>query len=300
MAVITIGQTVSNRNSSANFSNSTTIYKGTANATGKIDTFNIYVNTEMPNLKIGVFYESGGQFTCRSYTTIGTATAGSKSYTGLDLDVVEGDYIGTYWSTGGKIEADSTSGDYWYKSGDNFTNGAQSYTFNDSGGYNNAFSVNGTGETVGTAYTLAIELGQYTYTGVNFLLKAALKMAITTGSYTYTGIDYLFKLGKGMMITTGNYAYTGVNFTLKSARSMAITTGSYVYSGIDFLLKKGFGMVISTGSYIYTGFNFILRSSNIWTNQTKNTSTFTNQSKNTSNWSNESKNDSNWTNQNKS
>jgi hypothetical protein len=139
------------------------------------------------------------------------------------------------------------------------------------------------------AYTLAIELGQYTYTGVNFLLKAALKMAISTGSYTYTGIDYLFKIGKGMIITTGNYAYTGVNFTLKSARSMAITTGSYVYSGIDFILKKGFGMVISTGSYIYTGFNFILRSSNIWTNQTKNTSTFTNQTKNTSSWTNKTK-----------
>jgi len=134
------------------------------------------------------------------------------------------------------------------------------------------------------AYTLAVELGQYTYTGVNFLFKLALKMAVTTGSYTYTGIDYLFKLGKGMTITTGSYVYTGVNFTLKSARTMAITTGDYVYTGIDFLFQKGFGMVISTGQYIYTGINFILRSSNIWTNQSKNSSTFTNQSKNSSDW----------------
>jgi hypothetical protein len=144
MGVITIGLTVSNRDSAANFSNSTIIYRNAASATGKINTFNIWVNTDMPNLKIGVFSKSGSNFTCRSYTTIGTATAGSKSYTGLDLDVVAGDYIGTYWSTGGKIEADSGGGNYWFKSGDNFTNGSQSYTDN-SGYSDDAFSINGTG-----------------------------------------------------------------------------------------------------------------------------------------------------------
>ena len=150
-------------------------------------------------------------------------------------------------------------------------------------------SGNGKQYPFGLAYTLAVELGQYTYSGVNFILKSARKMAVTTGAYVYTGIDYLFKLGKGMTITTGSYVYTGVNFTLKSARTMAITTGDYVYTGIDFLFQKGFGIVISTGQYIYTGINFILRSSNIWTNQSKNSSAFTNQSKNSSDWTNQNK-----------
>lgn len=150
-------------------------------------------------------------------------------------------------------------------------------------------SGNGIQYPFGVEYTMTITTGSYVYTGFNFLFKIALKMAITTGSYTYTGINFLLKLGKGMIITTGSYAYTGVNFTLKSARTMAITTGSYIYTGVNFLFERGYKIIIDTVSYIYTGINFILRSSNIWTNQTKNTSTFTNQTKNNSDWTNQTK-----------
>ena len=68
----------------------------------------------MIDCKVATFYVvSGNNLSTRDTETIGTVTAGSKqTFSGLNLDVVAGDYIGIYYSDG-YIERDDTGADYW-------------------------------------------------------------------------------------------------------------------------------------------------------------------------------------------
>lgn len=130
----------------------------------------------------------------------------------------------------------------------------------------------------GTAYSFAIALGTYTYTGFDIALTKALSMIYALGTYTYTGFDMLFGLGKGIIFETGSYIYTGFDIVLTKTLTMLFALGTYTYTGFDFILTKGMSIVISTGSYIYTGFNMILRRSG-WRNTTKQSSIWTNRDK---------------------
>src|SRR3990167_1820331 len=70
---------------------------------------------------------------------------------------------------------------------------------------------------------------------------------------------------------------------------VSLDVGSYIYTGLVVVFTKGLGMVMVAGSYVLTGLDVTLRSSQIWTNQSKYSSTWTNQDKNSSNWTNQNK-----------
>ena len=116
-----------------------------ANDTGAIDTFEVWSATSMTGTnKVGTFYGSDTDYTNRDGVTIGTVTAGAKrTFTGLSIDVSTGDFAGIYFSVG-SLERDSgVSGNVYYKAGDQFGAGAQTYAFSDT----TQMSVYGTGET---------------------------------------------------------------------------------------------------------------------------------------------------------
>ena len=118
-----------------------------ANDTGTIDTFEVWALTTMDGTnKVGTFHGSGTNYTNRDGEVIGTVTSGAKrTFTGLSIDVTTGDFAGIYWSAG-DIEPDTSGGaNIYYKSGDQFGTGEQTYIL--ASGY--AISIYGTGETVG-------------------------------------------------------------------------------------------------------------------------------------------------------
>ena len=91
-----------------------------ANLDGKITSVEIWAVSDLDGCKVGIFYTiNGDTFKCRSAATIGHVTSGSKqTFSGLSLDVVAGDYIGIYYSSG-QIEYQGTGGaGVWWKSGD--------------------------------------------------------------------------------------------------------------------------------------------------------------------------------------
>ncbi len=100
-----------------------------ANATGTIDTYELYPLVTMSGTnKVGTFSGSGTSYDDRDYETIGTATAGAKrTFTGLDITVAEGDFAGFYASVGSLARSTSTYV-FYYKSGDQFGKTAQTYT----------------------------------------------------------------------------------------------------------------------------------------------------------------------------
>lgn len=99
-----------------------------ADGDGVLDTFQIYPNSTMSDVKMGTFSGSGDTWTNRDYESIGTVTAGAPdpdTFTGLSCDVLTGDQPGIYF-TAGYIEASNAGIDTKYKGGDQFGQGAQS------------------------------------------------------------------------------------------------------------------------------------------------------------------------------
>jgi len=99
-----------------------------ANDTGSLDTFEIWVGSNSISVKVGVFSGSGTSYDDRDYEAIGTVTSGAKrTFTGLDIDVVTGDYAGVYHAY---ARVDTSGGSNVYRSayGDKFGQGATSYT----------------------------------------------------------------------------------------------------------------------------------------------------------------------------
>lgn len=79
-----------------------------ANATGKIDVVEIYCIVALQNCKVATFFVvSGDNLSTRDIHTIGAVPAGSKqTFSGLDIDVQAGDYIGIFY-TAGNIRKDN-------------------------------------------------------------------------------------------------------------------------------------------------------------------------------------------------
>lgn len=127
-----------------------------ANDSGTLDTIEVYVYNNVSLFKAGTFYGSSTSYTNRDYHDIGSITTGAKrTFTGLDIDVESGDYLGWYWPDSDQyIECTEDSTTYYYKLGDQFSAGTQTY-----GSYSGrTYSVYGTGETAISAISNTIQL----------------------------------------------------------------------------------------------------------------------------------------------
>jgi len=94
-----------------------------ANASDKVDTFEVWAATSMTGTnKVGVFYVvSGDSYKWRAGATIGTVTSGAKrTFTGLSISVTTGDFAAIYFSVGTIEEATSGGTAVYYKNGDVF------------------------------------------------------------------------------------------------------------------------------------------------------------------------------------
>ena len=147
MGAIDIGPGATDR-TTTNIAGSTHInLENPANDTGTLTSFEIWVNTNCNNVKIGTFVVNGGdptKYTGRDYETVGSVTSGSKqTFSGLDCTVVTGDYLGV-WYEDGAIEYDiSGKPGIYYKSGDQFGAGEQTYALH----VGDSLSIYGTGTT---------------------------------------------------------------------------------------------------------------------------------------------------------
>jgi hypothetical protein len=131
MAVIDIGAAAIDRNSTSASGQTVIDENNESYDTGTLDTFELWANSDLADCKVGTFDSpSYTKWTMRDYETIGSVTSGSKqTFTGKNCYVVQGDRLGSYFSSGA-IEK-STTGYYgiWYKSGDKFDQGEQTYSF---------------------------------------------------------------------------------------------------------------------------------------------------------------------------
>ena len=86
-----------------------------ANLSGKITSVEIWCNANLSDCEVATFYVvSGNNLSTRDTHNIGNVTAGSKqTFSGLNITVEAGDYIGIYYSAG--IYGQNPGGDgIWY------------------------------------------------------------------------------------------------------------------------------------------------------------------------------------------
>ncbi|GAJ18015.1 unnamed protein product, partial [marine sediment metagenome] len=97
-----------------------------ANAAGQVESIDIFPNTGLTGVKIGIFYHiSGDTYKCRSSVTLGNVSAGFQNISGLSLAVEIGDVIGMYWASG-TMERNTTEEDgIYYVTGDYCDEGDQ-------------------------------------------------------------------------------------------------------------------------------------------------------------------------------
>jgi hypothetical protein len=97
MGLIYIGNYPENYDSYIDILNRTAIEgSNPANASGIIDTIKLWLSVGLGiDIYVGTFSKSGDVFTCRDSVSLGDVPSGSlQTYSGLELDVSIGDYIG--------------------------------------------------------------------------------------------------------------------------------------------------------------------------------------------------------------
>jgi hypothetical protein len=102
-----------------------------ANAAGTLLSVQIWAETNMSGVRVGTFYGSGEDYTCRDYAVIGDVVAGRRrTFTGLSIDVQEGDLLGIYTGPSGHLEANQTGGSgVLYLVYDQTESGEQTYSY---------------------------------------------------------------------------------------------------------------------------------------------------------------------------
>jgi hypothetical protein len=136
-----------------------------ANADGSIDTVEIWLNNAATDTKdgglwFGTFSASGNVLTCRDSEGVGACAAGSKqTFTGLDITVVTGDYIGACHRGTDSCTVDrvtsGAAGGIWPASTE-IIDPTDSASFEYASGH--AISLYGTGDTGETTYTTTVAL----------------------------------------------------------------------------------------------------------------------------------------------
>ena len=118
---ITIGAPVINRNSTFGTGITSVVKDNPANDTGTIDTVEMWLVDACTGVEVATFIDEGSNvLSTRDSEAIGAVSSGSKqTFTGKDMDVAAGDYIGIHGSAGGKIETTRSGGaGIWYQIGD--------------------------------------------------------------------------------------------------------------------------------------------------------------------------------------
>lgn len=104
-----------------------------ANASGTINTVEIYADVNMAGTRVGTFYTTDGNtLKCRDSAVIGNVAAGAKrTFSGLSINVQTGDYIGTYYDTGRIHNSLAGFDGVWVQSGEHIDPGDETaYGFN--------------------------------------------------------------------------------------------------------------------------------------------------------------------------
>jgi hypothetical protein len=245
MAAIDVGPGAIDRGS---YTTGNTIVEGTnpANDTGSITSVEIWAESALSDCEVAIFYVvSGNNLSTRDTETIGSVTGGSKqTFSGLNMDVQTGDYIGICFSAG-NLERELSGGTgYWYVAGDYIPCTNQAFTW----GVTRIISLYGTGATPGVTAKTSSDTGS----GVDAIV-AGNPLATLTGFEAGAGVDVFAALLSALVQSeTGSGADAVYSLETPEAKSSsdagsgvegtpvpsAVLAGSETGSGVEALIAR--------------------------------------------------------------
>ena len=115
-------------------------------------------------------------------------------------------------------------------------------------------------------YSLVLDTGTYSITGVDLTLGGVVtySLALDSGVYTISAVDANF--GVGFPLDAGTYTTTGSDVDLTysvtgSTYSLVLEAGTYTLTGADVSTPVASRMVLDTGTYTLVGRSVLLQSS---------------------------------------
>ena len=238
--------------------------ENSANATGTIDTAQIWMSVSATGFIVGTAYlDEGTTYLVRDSEAIGNVTAGAPDpdvFTGLTIDVTLNDYWACYAATGTYMGEFSGYAGLRYVSGDKLTDKlSSSYslltgdtvsvygTGTEAGGvtHEGAATLSGVGTL--TCIGRGIFIGKSTLSGTGTL--ASIGRLIAIGKATLSGTGTLAAIGRGIFIGKATLAGIG---TLSAVVHKALR-GAATLSGVGTLVAKGVITVIGKATLSGTG-----------------------------------------------
>lgn len=200
-----------------------------ANATGNIDTFELWFGTDAgSNVVAGTMTGSGTSYTPHDSVAIGNVTAGSKqTFTGLTCDVSMGDYAAAFFN--GTIERSTSGGSGVYvKLHTQWAAGTQTYGLD----ANYAISIYGTGtEAGGTDYPISCAT-EVTLSSVTNRVFDSIRA--TTSEITFS--PTLSRAWEAIRATTSNLV-TSTNLAFQRGWLITSTVGVTLNTTLDRLVS---------------------------------------------------------------
>lgn len=149
MAAIDIGAAAIDRNFHRSAGTTYVTEDNSANGTGVIDTVETWFRAGSPgsDVEVATFIDEGSNvLSTRDSELLGSVTDGSKqTFSGLDMDVRTGDWLGIYMTAGQIERTNETAGQgIWQKGGDYIPASSAGFTYISNHGW---FSLYGTGTT---------------------------------------------------------------------------------------------------------------------------------------------------------
>lgn len=105
----------------------------------------------------------------------------------------------------------------------------------------------------GGAYTLTLDSGSYTRTGVLASVVATRKVTLSPSSYAITGVANSFKVGRGLTLSPSSYTRTGVAASFFQARKLTLGSSSYTLTGFLASVTSTRKLTLAISSYSLTG-----------------------------------------------
>ena len=195
---IDVGSGAINRPTSLTSAYTLLDYNNPANATGTIDTIEIWPASNLALTEIGTLYGTAPNFADRDYEYIGSVTSGSKqTFSPVDIDIETGDYLGIYYASG-NIESNSSGyNGVYYDLGSQFGTGQTEYMLL----AGDAISIYGTGTESGGDPEISVLPVEYDF-GV-----------VAESTEPYTATDYFTITNSSTMQTDQTISVTSATWT---------------------------------------------------------------------------------------
>lgn len=157
MAVIAVGVAAADKNGFT--TGKTYLNSAAANLTGKLTQIQVWMHEATTDLTVGVYYLTGTlKWKCRASQLIGVVSAGSVQTKNVDLDIVAGDKIGCYLTTG-SIDRAEGAGTGAYRNNSELKDAGDEGTFYDDPTYDIALYGIGATPALGPPASMAAVMG---------------------------------------------------------------------------------------------------------------------------------------------